>query len=228
MFSRETVLFLIVAVGAVLQAMFIAAEHREKYIAADILKGAASLMFVLLGYIAYHTVNNAFNRQFFMGLLFGMIGDILLNLRFVFEKSGQKIFLAGILAFLLGHVIYLLALIPQARYGWFWPCVAIGAAAAALLLAYIFRTMEVKTAFKIFGVFYLGAVFIMTAIALGIAFFVPSRRTVLYAVGAVLFTASDMVLIFNTFSGVSKFSRRIINLTLYYAGQMLIACSLFF
>ena len=225
MFSRETVLFLIVAAGAVLQAMFIAAEHREKYIAADILKGAASLMFVLLGYIAYHTVNNAFNRQFFMGLLFGMIGDILLNLRFVFEKSGQKIFLAGILAFLIGHVIYLLALIPQARYGWFWPCVAIG---AALLLAYIFRTMEVKTAFKIFGVFYLGAVFIMTAIALGIAFFVPSRRTVLYAIGAVLFTASDVVLIFNTFSGVSKFSRRIINLTLYYAGQMLIACSLFF
>ena len=68
----------------------------------------------------------------------------------------------------------------------------------------------------------------MTAIALGIAIFTPTRRAIIYAIGAVLFTASDVVLIFNTFSGVTKFSLRITNLTLYYIGQILIACSLFF
>ena len=50
----------------------------------------------------------------------------------------------------------------------------------------------------------------------------------IYAIGAVLFTASDIVLIFNTFSGVTKFSLRITNLSLYYLGQMLIALSLFY
>nr|MCR4854587.1 lysoplasmalogenase [Erysipelotrichaceae bacterium] len=106
-------------------------------------------------------------------------------------------------------------------------CIAIGALSAGALLAYIFKTMEVKKAFKIFGVFYLGAVFIMTAIAIGIAIFTPSGRAVVYAIGALLFTASDIVLIFNTFSGVTKFSMRICNLSLYYLGQILIAFSMF-
>ena len=50
-----------------------------------------------------------------------------------------------------------------------------------------------------------------------------------YAIGAVLFTASDIILIFNTFGGGDpKFSMRIGNLSLYYAGQILIALSLQF
>ena len=220
--------YLLILAGFILQALFIKNEHEEKYVLADILKGSASLMFVLIGYIAYRNGNSSLNRLFLYGLFFGMIGDILLNLRYVFPKSGQKIFLAGIFVFLIGHVLYLLALIPQARHVWIWYCVIVGALLAAGLLAYIFKTMEVKKAFKIFGIFYLGAVFIMTAIALGIAVFTPSRRAIIYAIGAVLFTASDVVLIFNTFSGVTKFSLRITNLTLYYIGQILIACSLFF
>ena len=219
---------LLILLGLVLQALFIKVEHEEKYLLADILKGSASLIFVLIGYQAFLVTNNAFNRLFLYGLIFGMIGDILLNLRYVFPKHGQKIFLVGILAFLIGHILYLLALIPQARHVWIWYCIAIGTFAAICLLIYIFRTMEVKPAFKIFGVFYLGAVFIMTATAIGIAIFVPNRRSILYAIGAILFTASDVVLIFNTFSGVTKFSMRIANLSLYYLGQILIACSMFF
>ena len=154
-----------------------------------------------------------------------MVGDILLNLRYVFPKQGQKIFLAGILSFLIGHIMYLVALIPQARHLWLF--VAIGALVAACLLVYIFKTMEVKKAFKIFGVFYLGAVFIMCSIAIGIAIFAPSNRSIIFAIGAILFTASDVVLIFNTFSGVTRFSLRVTNLSLYYIGQMLIAYSMF-
>jgi len=219
--------YVLILIGCILQGLFIKTEHEEKYLLADILKGCASLVFVIIGYMAYSSTNFAFNRQLLIGLVFGMIGDILLNLRFVFKEQGQKIFLAGILAFLIGHVMYLLALIPQARHVWIWPCILLGALTAGALLAYIFKTMEVKKAFKIFGVFYLGAVFIMTAIAIGIAIFTPSKRAIVYAIGAILFTASDVVLIFNTFSGVTKFSMRIANLSLYYIGQILIACSMF-
>lgn len=224
----KSTIYLLMIIGALLQALFIYVEHKEKYVAAVILKGTAALMFVLVGYDAYLRVNNPFNRQFVIGLFLGMIGDILLNLRYLFPKQGQKIFLAGIAAFLAGHIVYLVALLPQARHVWVWPCAIIGALTAAGLLAYIFKTMEVKTAFKIFGVFYLGAIFIMTAIAIGIAVFLPSRRSIIYCIGAILFTASDVILIFNTFSGVSLFSRRIANLSLYYLGQMLIALSLFY
>ena len=215
----------LIIIGILLQGLFIKVEHEEKYVLADILKGSAALMFVLVGYNAYLANSSDTNRLFLIGLIFGMIGDILLNLRYVFPKNGQKIFLVGILAFLIGHILYLVALIPSAQHLWLF--VAIGAIAAAGLLAYIFKTMEVKKAFKIFGVFYLGAVFIMCSIAIGIAIFAPSPRSIVYAIGAILFTASDVVLIFNTFSGVTRFSLRITNLSLYYLGQILIACSMF-
>lgn len=229
--------WLLAAVGILLQALFIKVEHDQKYVAADILKGSASLMFVLIGFLAYRlNPSNVFVRRIFIGLILGMIGDILLNLRFVFEKSGQKIFLAGIAAFLTGHILYLLAIIPYATR----PVLSavIGAVIAAALLIYIFKTMDVKPAFKAFGVVYLGAIIIMTCLAINCALdprhlFIYSSIVTpigyyLYAIGAVLFTASDIVLIFNTFSGVTKFSLRILNLSLYYAGQLLIAISLFF
>jgi 7-cyano-7-deazaguanine synthase in queuosine biosynthesis len=44
----------------------------------------------------------------------------------------------------------------------------------------------------------------------------------LYVIGAVLFTASDVIMIFNTFGGTPKFSMRAANLSLYYLGQLLI------
>lgn len=80
----------------------------------------------------------------------------------------------------------------------------------------------------IFGVLYLGAIVLMTTIAIGNVITDPSAATWLYAAGGLLFTLSDIVLIFYTFGKVQKFSMRITNLTLYYLGQLFIAFSLFF
>lgn len=222
-----TYLGLIVIAGVIAQAVFIALEHKEQYVAADVFKGAASLMFVLLGTIGYLTCKgDAFAIKILIGLIFGMIGDIVMNLRFVLkEGAGQKAFLGGILAFLIGHILYLAALCPKAPH--ILINIITGGIAAAGLLTYIFKTMEVKKAFKIFGVFYLGAVIIMTVMALDIAIFTGTTQAIVYAVGAVLFTASDIVLIFNTFSGTTRFPLRVTNLSLYYVGQLLIAGCLF-
>lgn len=217
----------IAVIGIILQGTFIFVEHKEKYVLADILKGLAALMFVVIGYLGYSGVSaDSLGKKIFIGLIFGMVGDILLNLRFVFKEIGQKIFLVGILSFLIGHILYLAALVPLAGAN-LLSDVFVGAILAITLLSYIFKTMDVKTAFKIFGVFYLGAVIIMTVIAVQVAISTQNVHDIVYAVGAVLFTASDIVLIFNTFSGVTKFSLRITNLSLYYAGQLMIAGSLF-
>lgn len=87
----KPIIYLLIALGCILQGLFIKVEHEEKYIPAVILKGLAAFMFVSIGYIAYTRVNNPFNKTFFIGLVFGMLGDILLNLRHVFKKQGQKI-----------------------------------------------------------------------------------------------------------------------------------------
>lgn len=221
-----SIILVLAVIGIILQGIFITVEHKEKYIAADILKGCAAFMFVAIGFMNYINVtNDSFGRKILIGLIFGMIGDILLNLRFVLKENGQKVFLMGILAFLIGHILYLAALVPFTSA--LVIDIVIGAILAAALLTYIFKTMDVKIAFKIFGVFYLGAVIIMTVMAVHIAIVTGSAHDIIYAIGAVLFTASDIVLIFNTFSGTTKFSLRITNLSLYYIGQLLIAGSLF-
>ncbi len=215
-------------IGVTLQALFIVTEQKEKYVPAVLLKGSASLAFVILGLLTSKKAGNEeFARLVVIGLILGMAGDVLLNLRYVFPKIGSKIFLAGIAAFLAGHVVYLCALIPLSNS--LKVSLICGAVAAVALLAWIFSKVTAKPAFKIFGVFYIGAIVLMTAVAVGncvTSGFHPSM--LLYAVGAISFTISDVVLIFNTFTGSSTYGMRIANLSFYYAGQLLIALSLLF
>lgn len=217
----------IVLIGAILQGTFIAVEHQKKFVAADVLKGMAAACFVTVGAIGYFTYNSdAYALKIVIGLLFGMIGDILLNYRFVVgEEKGQKFFLIGIVSFLIGHILYLSALVPLATHAWI--SLAVGLVLELVLLIYIFSTMKVKMVFKIFGVFYLGAVIIMTAMAVDAAIVARSFQSIELAIGAVLFMLSDIILIFYIFGGNPKFSMRISNLSLYYIGQMMIAISLF-
>lgn len=223
----NTFAFALALAGMALQGIFIWVEHKEKYVPAVILKGSAAVVFCTIGFMALGTsANQSFARLVVLGLCFGALGDVLLNLRFVFAKTGQKIFLAGVAAFLTGHILYLCAIAPLSEN--LMLCLVIGGVAAAALLAWIFKTLTVKLAFKIFGVLYIGAIVLMTAVAIGNVITAPGTAPWMHAVGAVLFTLSDIVLIFNTFGSEQKFSLRITNLSLYYLGQLLIASSLFF
>ena len=95
-------------------------------------------------------------------------------------------------------------------------------------MAWIFRRITAKKAFKIFGVVYIGAIMLLNCVALGNLMAAPSAFTALFAAGSVLFLISDVVLILNTFGKETKPSLRVTNIGLYYAGQILIALSLLF
>lgn len=210
-----------------LTAAFIYVEHKEKYVPAVILKGLASLCFVILGILGSRLAgDHRVAKLVVTGLILGCIADVLLNLRFVFEKMGKKIFLVGILVFLAGHVMYLIALIPKCK-----PliiCLIAGVVLTYFLMKWIFTKITAEKAFKIFGIFYLGAIMLMTCVAIGNWITAPSTYACLFALGAVLFLVSDIVLILNTFGKETKFSLRVTNLSLYYLGQILIAICLQF
>lgn len=207
--------------------VFLYMESKKKHLAAICLKGLASSCFVLLGIFGSKHATDTHTAQLVLtGLWLGLAADILLNLRYFFQKNGQIPFLIGILVFLAGHVMYIIALIPKCR-----PlpiCLVIGAVLTAVLIWWIFQRITAKPAFKIFGVFYLGAIMIMTSIACGIFITAPSVFSGLFAVGALLFLASDIILILNTFGSKTKESMRIANIILYYTGQLLIAASMQF
>lgn len=209
-------------IGLAAQALFIFLEKRKDYVKAVAFKALASLSFLGLG-IASSALcsNSAFARLIVIGLALGVAGDALLNLRFVLDKAADRIFLAGIAAFLAGHVLYLAAQVSISSH--LPAALAIGLAVAAGLLAWILRTVEAKRAFKVFGVAYIGAVVLMTAVAGGN---IEGKGGLMFFIGAVLFAASDVVLIFNTFTKKQRFGLRVTNLMLYYTGQLLIALSL--
>ena len=207
-----------------LAALFMWTEKKENYMGAVILKGLASLCFVFVGVMAGNGGQLA--KLIVTGLLLGCVADVLLNLRWVFPKKGQLIFLVGILVFLGGHVVYLAAVLPMADN---WAvCVVVGVVLTALLMKWIFSKITAKKAFKIFGVFYLGAIMLLNCVAVSNLMTAPSAFTGLFAAGALLFLISDIVLILNTFGQKSKFSLRVTNLSLYYIGQLLIAWSMLF
>ncbi len=208
-------------------ALFIWQEHEKKYESAVVLKGLASLCFVVFGILGSAAARDAgIARLTVVGLVLGCAADVLLNLRFVLEKIGQKIFLVGILVFLSGHVLYLAAILPRCAQP--LVCVLVGVALTALVMKWIFTKITAKKAFKIFGVFYIGAIVILNCVALGNLIAAPGAWAGIFFAGALLFFVSDVVLILNTFGSESRFSLRVINLSLYYVGQLLIALSLQF
>ena len=223
------ILFLIpiCLVGAMLQSVFIVTEKMEMFKKAVVLKGLASLFFVSIGVFAALTRSSLFTLLIAVGLAFGLIGDVCLNLRLVL-KNGKAVFLSGIAAFLIGHILYLVAMGLNAQnLKVLLISIGAGVVAAAGLLVWIFKNITAQKVFKIFGVFYVGAVVIMTAVACGTVITAFSISSLVFLIGAVLFTASDVILIFNMFSDKKKAWMRPTNLSLYYLGQILIALSLF-
>ena len=93
-------------------------------------------------------------------------------------------------------------------------------------MVWIFKRVTAKPAFKIFGVVYIGAIMLLNCVAIGNLIAEQSAFNGVFAAGAVLFLISDIVLILNTFGDEFKQSLRNTNISLYYAGQILIALSL--
>ena len=215
-------LYIMILLCAVLAACFLYREKNGQYVYAVILKGLASLCFVILGIL--NSSGTPVAKLIVIGLVIGCIADVLLNLRMVFKEKGQLIFLVGILVFLSGHILYLAAVFPLCSNQ--LVCVIISVVLPALLMVWIFKQITAKPAFKIFGIFYIGAIVLLNCVAFGNLLSAPSAFTGVFAAGALLFLLSDIVLILNTFGAEFRQSLRYTNIGLYYAGQILIAMSL--
>lgn len=216
--------YLLIPLCLCLAAVFLLQESKKRHVPAVVLKGLASACFVILGFLL--SGGSPAAKLITAGLLLGCIADVLLNLRMVFPKKGQLIFLVGIVVFLSGHILYLIAILKGAAH--WWICVIIGVILTALLMKWIFARITAKKAFKIFGIVYIGAIMLLNCLAIGNLIVSPSAFTAVFAAGTVLFLLSDIVLILNTFGKETRQGLRVMNISLYYLGQLLIALSLLY
>ena len=214
---------LFAAASAILAALFIYHEYLEKPVHAVVLKGIASLCFLITGIMNSNGSPEA--RMIVAGLAMGFAADILLNLRFVIKDRAKPIFLAGILVFLGGHIAYLCAIFPECP--WKLPVIIVSLLLTAGLMTWIFTKITADKVFKIFGIVYVGAIVLLNVTAFANLIHDRSAFHLVFMIGSFFFLISDIILILNTFGDKPKFSNRIINLSMYYIGQLFIAFSLY-
>ena len=195
---------------------------REKYVSAVLFKSLASSCFVIAGLVLSARTNTA--DSIVAGLVAGCAADVVIELRHLFTKKDKVPFLLGCLLFLAGHIMYLAAVFPMSSRKSL--CIAAAIILTPPLMVWIFRKITAKTVLKIVGIVYLGTVMLLNCAAISNLTETPSAFTGVFAAGALLFMVSDILLVLNTFG--TERSQRIKNtyISIYYAGQFLIALSL--
>lgn len=191
--------------------VLLGAELRHAPRVRAVSKSIASLAFIAVGLVAGHS--DPYARWIVIGLVLGAIGDVAL-----LGKSDTA-FLAGLGAFLLGHLAYVIAaaqLVSPAE----WPSHA-GVLALAPLVVGIVVLVWLWPRLGSMKVPVIAYVLTIIAMVIG-ALASPVHY---FQVGAVLFFASDLAVAKDKFVGASVVNR-VWGLPCYYAAQLLIAWSL--
>lgn len=110
---------LLISAGAILETLFIMRSYRRRDGMSVFLKTAASLVFVLLGLLELRrTGTSVYGELVVAGLTLGMLGDLLLALRYLGQKLHHFFFAAGSVSFFLGHVVYIAAILTLCPQAW--------------------------------------------------------------------------------------------------------------
>ncbi|WP_300455519.1 lysoplasmalogenase [Desulfobacula sp.] len=196
----------------------ILAEKKESTLGKLITKLPLSILFVLAAMICQRP-DPAYYRLILSGLLMSLLGDVLL----VFYR--RDLFLAGLAAFLMGHIFFALALFNLGRTpspGWGFLCSVITIAGLGV---FVWLRPHLGT-MKGPVIAYLLVISCMLAGA-GKVLFEPAvpklGRGIIFA-GALLFYFSDVFVARDRL--VEKaFVNRLLGLPIYYAAQFLLAFS---
>jgi uncharacterized membrane protein YhhN len=209
--------FFIILLAAILLLVLLVYEKREEEKPRLIAKTILSCLFVLVAFLQPSSVPS-YGNFILIGLIFCLAGDVCLAL------PGDKIFRAGLVAFLVGHIFYVIGftyLVPVSK--WFIPGAALFWVFS--LLVFVWLRPHLKAMLVPVVVYIL----VITVMASGAwAVFDKSAspfwgRTFVF-VGALLFYVSDVFVARNQFVK-REFLNRLIGLPLYYAGQFLLAFS---
>jgi uncharacterized membrane protein YhhN len=180
-------------------------------------KTPLSLLFIL-AWTLQPAQNPLFAGLILIALIFCLGGDVLLAL------GSQKAFLAGLVSFLLGHVMYAAAFFTLVHVG---SAMAVGMMVLMAAALGVWRWLEPHLGEMETPVLaYIVVISIMVCGAVGLAAnpAIPTSAQQTILTGAVLFYLSDLFVARQRFV-VDAHVNRQVGLPLYYAGQFLLAFS---
>lgn len=208
-----TYLGLLIALGLVLSCVLILIDQKAWEGWRPACKISAAAVFVLMG------LHSDFQRpqDYWMmtGLIFGFIGDVALLWR------DRVIFLGGLIAFLLGHVFYVLAWAPAWQGSalthpltWLFLLISLG------FTPYIWRFVHGHMRLAVCA--YIGVITLMGLSSVGQMTASGDWR---FGVGALMFVCSDLSVALDRFTALPRW-HRIAGIPLYFWSQYLIASTL--
>ncbi len=224
--------YLVLFLGAIALIMFLVARDRNGSVKALLIKTTTSFLFIAVAFTSF-MVNaiqevTTFFALIMMGLICGLIGDIVLDLKIMYKESSSLYQHGGMVAFFVGHVFYLAASLIYFGFSWM-------ALVAALILAIIivcvskfilkfnFAEHSIDTYAYSFALCYMMTQACYAAITQGY-----TTSTVLLAAGAILFLLSDLLLVMTYYDNKDSKPFIAVNHVLYYAAQYAIALSILY
>lgn len=226
---------ILLAIGAVLTTLYAIEKTKEYTVKTTMLKAMASFFFVALAaYCYFKNSNNSFGFFAICGLASCLLGDIWLGLRHTFKEQSRLFLFAGFGCFAVGHIFYIVGMMGALTFPREWYSYVIVLAASfisGLIIMLLEKPLKVKYGeFRIPCFIYSMLLFstLYTAIYLAVfTRFAVVAYDMLFA-GAILFSASDLILSFTYFGNKNQPVFLISNTLTYFVAQYVIAFSLFF
>ena len=231
---------LLLVCGALLLFVYIREKIKAYSVKAVLLKSLVSVLFVAVGvYGTWLSAQKGSIRPLcpfvVLGLLFGLLGDIWLDLKYVFPEKDEPFTYAGFCVFGVGHILFILGMLltyyPAGRPAAVFVPLLIGLV-LSLGNALLEKPMKLHYGkLKPIVIAYGALLFSMVLIAgsLALAYGWREMPLNLLFIGGIFFALSDLILS-GTYFGVNR--ERPIDLALnyitYYSGQFLIASALVF
>lgn len=203
-------LLLLVIISA---AIHIRAEYRGPRQQIYIFKPLTMLLIGLMAILG-QGAPPVYKYLILIGLLFSLMGDIFLML-----PSDR--FVAGLVAFLIAHLFYIGAFVPEIGVLRWWPLIPFAVFGAGIYL-YLAPSLG---KLKLPVLLYVGVIMVMAWVAFERWIQTGQSGALMAACGAVLFVVSDTILAINRFRAPFT-SARFLNLATYFAAQWFIAGSI--
>ena len=227
---------IIMVIGALMLFFFLFEKVKAYSLKAVFLKAITSLLFIAL--CVYGIGKSGLTRfPYFavLGLTCGMLGDIALDLKYVYKEKDYEYTMAGFIAFGVGHILYVTGLFLEFYHGQNVLYIIIPLVIGVLMGPMTIFVGKLSKAeygrFKLVAFCYAITLFstVATAFSMWMMNGFANAGLLMLFIGGVLFAVSDLILNLTYFAeDHEKPIDLISNAITYYVAQYLIAFSLLF
>ena len=221
--------------GVIFISVFLSMRVKKASALAAAFKSLTSVCFILAWLVLAMRAPSVFSFCVGGGLVFGLLGDIWLDLKFCYRQDDDVLTKLGFASFAVGHFFYIAGIIAGSKA--FSAAALLCALAVGVVVALVVyfgeKVMKLHYgSFKLISTLYGGLLFFMTAFAIFSALFggvSEHKHLLVLGIGGVLFAVSDLILSGTYFGeGKNRPVDIITNHVSYYAAQFIIALSVLY